>query len=66
MRVLHCFSAITNTKKLLSTSSGSADDITCLYGLRVLYTVWIVITHTAQSLFFNSIYNRNSLAKVST
>lgn len=46
--MLHCFSALNNGRKLLSlkpASSGS-DNLSCLHGIRVLSTCWVVLGHT--------------------
>ncbi len=45
---LHCFSALTNGRKLLSMKSGknSKTNLACVHGVRVLSTCWVVIGHT--------------------
>jgi hypothetical protein len=45
--VLHCFSALTNGRKLLSMKvSKSPSNLSCVHGIRVLSTLWVVIGHT--------------------
>ena len=44
IRMLLCFSAINNGRKLLSTKTG-AGNLTCLNGIRFLSTTWVVMGH---------------------
>ena len=48
LSALRCFSFIHNGRKLLSfePSSSSSDNLSCLHGIRVLSTFWVVIGHT--------------------
>jgi hypothetical protein len=46
---LHCFSALSNGRKILSmkvTSSSSGDNFGCIHGIRLFSTVWVVVGHT--------------------
>lgn len=44
---VHCFSALTNGRKLLSMKvSKSPTNLSCVHGIRVLSTLWVVIGHT--------------------
>lgn len=56
VRVIHCFSVLSNGRKLLSTKS-SAESFSCLHGIRVLSTTWVIMAHTyliaAQFLPYN-------------
>lgn len=45
LRALHCFSAINNGRKLLSTKTG-AGNLGCLNGIRVMSTFWVVMGHS--------------------
>ncbi len=38
LKSLHCFSMLSNGRKLLSTKSGAVDNLACLNGIRVLST----------------------------
>ena len=46
--VLHCFSAFTNGRKILSMkrSKNSTTNLSCVHGIRVLSTCWVVMGHT--------------------
>ncbi|XP_057365085.1 nose resistant to fluoxetine protein 6-like [Daphnia carinata] len=45
--VLHCFSALTNGRRLLSMKSkASPSNLACVHGIRVLSTCWVVIGHS--------------------
>lgn len=47
--VLHCFSALSNGRKLLSLSGGSdssSDNLSCLNGIRFVTTFWLICVHT--------------------
>lgn len=44
---LHCFSAVTNGRRLLSMkSTKSSSNLACVHGIRVLSTCWVVIGHS--------------------
>ena len=49
VRVLHCFSVINNSRKLLATTS-SSDNLACVHGIRVLSTIWVVMGHSYYEL----------------
>ena len=46
--VLHCFSALSNGRKLLSLKPAAtgSDNLSCLHGIRFLSTCWVVLGHT--------------------
>ena len=44
VKVLHCFSALNNGRKLLSTAAPPGS-FTCLHGIRVLSATWVVMGH---------------------
>jgi hypothetical protein len=49
LSALHCFSALSNGRKILSmkvTSSSSNDNFGCIHGIRFFSTVWVVVGHT--------------------
>ncbi|XP_032794863.2 nose resistant to fluoxetine protein 6 [Daphnia magna] len=47
INVLHCFSALTNGRRLLSMkSTKSPSNLACVHGIRVLSTCWVVIGHS--------------------
>ena len=56
-RVLLCFSAIENSKKLFNTSSHE-ESISCLHGIKFVCMLWIIIGHSysfgVQWLFFSN------------
>lgn len=46
IRLLRCFSVVNNSRKLFSTEEDNAkNSLSCLHGIRVLTTCWIVILH---------------------
>ena len=55
--ILHCFSALNNGRKLLSTKTGSGN-LGCIHGIRVLSTFWVVMGHSF--LFWVKIPGPNS------
>ena len=63
IRSLHCFSLVTNCRKLLSTASPS-DNLGCVNGIRVLSTTWVVMGH---SYFMLAVYyHHGSFVNVET
>ena len=64
MKSLHCFSMLTNGRKLLSTKSVAVDNLSCLNGIRVLSTTWIVLYHTYFQAIINEMYNPLTFLKV--
>jgi len=56
VRILHCFSALNNTRKLLSTKS-SSDSFTCIHGIRLLSTTWVVMGHSWMMTYYQYNYN---------
>ena len=56
VRILHCFSALNNTRKLLSTKS-SSDSFTCIHGIRLLSTTWVVMGHSWLMTYYQYNYN---------
>lgn len=67
VRSLFCFSALTNAKTLLNTTVNNQDNISCLNGIRVLTTTWVIMGHIWRwlSTRSNTIYNQNQLYDVS-
>lgn len=65
-KMLLCFSAIKNSKKLFNTTTQEEDSISCLHGIKVLCMLWIIIVHSysfgIQWLFFS---NPNTFKKAS-
>ena len=51
--MLLAFSVYTNTRKWLSTKTGS-DNLGCLHGLRFLSMSWVVLCHTAGMLGYQA------------
>lgn len=45
VRTLHCFSALNNSRAILSTAQ-SSEEISCLNGIRFITAIWIVISHS--------------------
>ena len=64
VKLLHCFSMLTNGRKLLSTKSVAVDNISCLYGIRVLSMGWIVLAHTYLEAIRKEMYNPSTFLKV--
>lgn len=44
IKTLHCFSALNNSRKILLTAY-TPGSFTCLHGIRVLSTTWVVMGH---------------------
>ena len=63
VRVLHCFSAVNNTRKLLTTRP-SSDNLGCVHGIRVLSTTWVVMGHTYFILLFTPVVTNITLGDV--
>jgi hypothetical protein len=51
MRILLCFSAINNGKKILNVDAVSEDSIKCVHGLRFFSIAWIIMVHTYLEVF---------------
>ncbi|XP_046631179.1 nose resistant to fluoxetine protein 6-like isoform X4 [Daphnia pulicaria] len=63
VRLLHCFSAKRNCKTLLSTEVAK-DSLSCVHGIRVLSTCWIVLFHIGGSfVVLRTIYNKQTFIK---
>ena len=45
VRTLHCFSALNNSRAILSTAQ-SPEEITCLNGIRFITAIWLVFGHS--------------------
>ncbi len=56
IRYLNCFSALSNSRKLLSTRD-ELDSISCLHGIRFLTTCWIVFQHAFMEIIGRNSYN---------
>jgi len=65
VRVLHCFSALSNGRKLLAAGppSGSTN-FACLSGIRVISTMWVVMGHTYYILSLTRVANLSAILKV--
>ena len=65
LRVLHCFSLVSNGRKLLSTKTASSNNnLGCLHGIRFLSATWVVMGHTWYQATFQPTYSRSILLKV--
>ena len=65
LRVLHCFSLVSNGRKLLSTKTASSNNnLGCLHGIRFLSATWVVMGHTWYQATFQPTYSRSVLLKV--
>ena len=64
---LHCFSALNNSRKILSMRvSSSSDNLSSIHGIRFISTLWVVIGHTwLKGLLFSSALNPNAVQFVS-
>ncbi|XP_045034184.1 nose resistant to fluoxetine protein 6 isoform X2 [Daphnia magna] len=59
LQMLHCFSAKKNCTTLFSTEDDLEDSLSCLHGVRILTTCWIVLIHFAgASTFLRLSYNK--------
>lgn len=54
----------TNGKKLFSISKGNSEEMRCLYGIRALSMIGIVLMHTYSITLASPIYNQEALLKV--
>lgn len=64
VRTLRCFSALSNGRALLSMSGGDAS-LSCLHGIRVLTTFWVVISHLCQQTVHRMSFNKGRILEVS-
>ena len=64
VQLLHCFSAKKNCLNLFSTNDDVKDSLSCLHGIRVLTTCWIVLIHVAGELTQRISYTRKLDLKV--
>ena len=66
VRSLHCFSILTNTRTILNTATTNADNLSCVNGIRVLTTTWVILGHLWRwhVTRSNHIYNRDQLYEV--
>ena len=64
IRVLNCFSAVNNCRKIFSTEEDTRDSLSCLYGIRVLTICWIVVMHIIVELPDRYSYRSKQTAKV--
>jgi hypothetical protein len=64
--VLHCFSALSNGRKILSlkSSSSGSDNLSCLHGIRFFSTCWVVLGHTWIKIAMGNVLNPNMVAQV--
>ena len=63
LRALHCFSVINNSRKLLATSS-SSDNLSCVHGIRVISTTWVIMGHTYFMLLVQPLISYTTINKV--
>ncbi len=64
IQLLCCFSAKKNCKILFSTECAK-DNLSCVHGIRVLSTCWIVLIHVGGAFTLSRlIYNRNMAVEV--
>ena len=62
---LLCFSAKKNCKILFSTEDSKDSSISCIHGIRVLSTCWIVLIHVGGAFALTKlIYNRQIVFEV--
>lgn len=65
LQLLHCFSSQRNCKTLLSTSEDAKSSLSCLHGIRVLGSSWLVLLHFAgMGTVARQIYNKPMALKV--
>lgn len=64
-RLTLCFSAYRNGNYLLSSKASVTDNLSCLNGLRVLSTTWIVFYHVYYVMVVETMYNRQDFMAVS-
>ena len=64
VEALHCFSALSNGRKLLAPTAATSQNFACLNGIRVISTTWVVMGHTYYALSFARVTNLPALAKV--
>ena len=68
LKILHCFSALSNGRKILSVSTtNSSDNLDCLHGIRFLTTFWLVSVHTymrVSGVFKNNVINPKMVDQV--
>ncbi|XP_057379363.1 nose resistant to fluoxetine protein 6-like isoform X1 [Daphnia carinata] len=59
LQLLRCFSAQRNCRSLLSTSEDAKSSLSCLHGIRVLSSFWLVLLHfCGMGTVARQIYNR--------
>lgn len=51
IRILLCFSALTNGKRILDVETVSEASIKCIHGLRFFSIAWIILVHTYLEIF---------------
>ncbi len=63
---LHCFSALSNGRKLLSLTPAAtgSDNLSCLHGIRFLSTCWVVLGHTWLKSATSNVANPKMVAQV--
>ena len=65
LSIVHCFSVVSNGRKLLSTKIASTNyNLGCLHGIRFLSATWVVMGHTWYQATFQPTYSRSVLLKV--
>lgn len=51
VKLLLCFSAVRNGKKILSVENATKTSISCIHGLRFFSILWIILVHTYLEIF---------------
>ena len=64
IRVLNCFSALNNSRKIISTKDNVKDSLSCLHGIRALSTLWLVFYHMILENMDRYGYSYNRMTKV--
>ena len=64
VRAWHCFSALNNGRKLLSTTTSSSDNLGCVHGFRFLSTTWVILGHTWVQEQFTANYTFYKMVQV--
>ena len=64
VEALHCFSALTNGRKMLAASAPGVQNFACLNGLRVISTTWVIMGHTYYIFSLTRVANFSAIVKV--
>ena len=55
VRTLHCFSALSNMRAVLSTDRSCSGEMSCLHGIRFLTAIWVVVSHTCTASAYRNV-----------